>query len=304
MSILHAKVIVNPVAGAYSTRRKWPRISKLLKYVGLSFDYEYTEGVGHAIELARVAASDGYQYIVAVGGDGTVNEVANGILHSTSPTETSLGVVSTGTGSDFARSAGIPRDYTSACSSLCSSHRRLIDVGVVEFKRGGQTLQRFFVNVAGVGFDAAAVETTEKLPKYFGGTIPYLAGLLRTLFGYRNKAVVLSVGDRTEAKRVLSVVVANGSYVGGGMHIAPRAELGDNLLDVLIIGDMGKFELLKALPTVYKGTHINHPKVSMEQVTHITIESSERLLVHADGELLGECPASFWLMPAALNVVV
>jgi len=88
------------------------------------------------------------------------------------------------------------------------------------------------------------------------------------------------------------------------MHIAPEAELGDNLLDVLIIGDMGKFELLRALPTVYKGTHINHPKVRMEKATHITIESSERLLVYADGELLGECPASFWLMPAALSIVV
>ena len=304
MAMLRAKVIVNPAAGAYSTRRKWPRISRLLKYVGLSFDYEYTEGVGHATELARVAARDGYRYIVAVGGDGTVNEVANGILHSTNPAKTSLGVVSTGTGSDFARSAGIPRDYTSACSFLVSSRRRLIDVGVVEFKRGGQALRRFFINVAGVGFDAAAVEATEKLPKYFGGTIPYLAGLFRSLFSYRNKAVVLSVGNKVEAKRILSVVVANGGYVGGGMHIAPKAELSDNLLDVLIIGDIGKFELLKALPTVYKGTHINNPKVSMEQVTHITIESSERLLVHADGELLGECPASFWLMPAALSIMV
>ena len=304
MSTLHAKVIVNPVAGANSTHRKWPRISKLLKYVGLSFDYEYTEGVGHAIELARVAASDGYRYIVAVGGDGTVNEVANGILHSARPTETSLGVVSTGTGSDFARSAGIPRDYTSACSFLISSRRRLIDVGVVEFKRGGQALQRFFVNVAGVGFDAAVVEATEKLPKYFGGTIPYLAGLFRSLFSYRNKAVVLSVGNKVEAKRILNVVVANGSYVGGGMHIAPKAKLNDNLLDVLIIGDMGKFELLKALPTVYKGTHINHPKVRMEQAAHITIESAERVQVYADGELLGECPASFWLMPSALSIVV
>jgi len=303
MPKLHAKVIVNPVAGAYSTRRKWPRISKLLKHVGLSFDYEYTEGVGHAVELARVAASDGYRYIVAIGGDGTVNEVANGILHSTRPTETSLGVVSTGTGSDFARSVGIPRDYIRACSSLCSSRRRLIDVGVVEFRRSGQVLQRFFINVAGVGFDATVVEATEKLPKYFGGTIPYLAGLFRTLFGYRNKAVVLSVGNKVEANRILSVVVANGGYVGGGMHIAPKAKLSDNLLDVLIIGDMGKFELLKALPMVYKGTHINHPKVRMEQVTHITIESSERLLVHADGELLGECPASFWLVPAALSIV-
>jgi len=206
----YAKVIVNPVAGAYSTRRKWPRISKLLKYVGLSFDYEYTEGVGHAIELAQVAASDGYRYIVAVGGDGTVNEVANGILRSTNPDETSLGVVSTGTGSDFARSVGIPRDYTNACSSLCSSRRRLIDVGVVEFKSKGQTLQRFFVNVAGAGFDAAVVEATEKLPKYFGGTIPYLAGLFRSLFSYKNKSVVLSVGSKVEAKRILNVVVANG----------------------------------------------------------------------------------------------
>ena len=302
--MLHAKIIVNPVAGAYSTRRKWSRISKLLKYVGLSFDYEYTEGVGHAIELARAAASDGYRYIVAVGGDGTVNEVANGILYSTNPTETSLGVVSTGTGSDFIRSVGIPRNYTTACSSLTSSRRRLIDVGVVEFKRGGQVLQRFFVNVAGAGFDATVVEATEKLPKYFGGTVPYLGGLFRSLFTYKNKAVVLSLGSKVEAKRILNVVVANGGYIGGGMRIAPTAELDDNLLDVVTIGDMGKFELLRALPTVYKGTHINHPKVSMEQATHITIESSERVLVYADGELLGECPASFWLMPAALSIVV
>ena len=304
MPVLHAKVIVNPVAGAYSTRRKWPRISKLLRHVGLSFDYEYTEGVGHAIELARAAASDGYRYVVAVGGDGTVNEVANGILHSTGSSNTSLGVVSTGTGSDFVRSVGIPRDYASACSFLTSSRRLLIDVGVVEYKSKGQSLQRFFVNAAGAGFDAAVVEATERLPKYFGGTIPYLAGLLRTLFGYKNKSVVLHLGDKIEAARILSVVVANGCYFGGGMHIAPQAELNDSLLDVVIIGDVGKFELLKALPMVYKGTHINHPKVRMEKATHIIIESSERILVYADGELLGEGPASFWLIPAALSIVV
>ena len=108
MATLRTKVIVNPVAGAHSTRRKWPIISRLLERIGLSFDFEYTEGVGHAMELARVAASDGYRYLVAVGGDGTVNEVANGILHSTNAATTALGVVSTGTGSDFVRSAGIP----------------------------------------------------------------------------------------------------------------------------------------------------------------------------------------------------
>jgi len=304
MSALHTKVIVNPVAGAYSTRRKWPIISKLLERIGLSFDFEYTQGVGHAIELARAAASDGYRYLVAVGGDGTVNEVANGILHSTGATSTALGIVSTGTGSDFIRSVGISRNYATACSTLTSSKRLSIDVGVVEYQSKGQTLRRFFVNGAGVGFDAAVVEKTERLPKFFGGTAPYVAGVIRTLFSYKNKPVVVKVGDEAESGRALNAVVANGGYLGGGMHVAPQAELGDSLLDVVIIGDMGKFEVLKEFPTVYKGTHINHPKVRIKKTTHITIESPEPMLVHADGELLGECPASFWVMPLALSIVV
>ncbi len=304
MSLPHAKVIVNPVAGANATRRKWPHIHKLLRRSGLSFDYAHTEGVGHAIELARAAASSGYRFLVAVGGDGTVNEVANGILSVAGSRETVIGVINTGTGSDFVRSAGIPRNYTHSCCCLTGSRRRLIDVGVVQYRKDGQTLRRFFINTAGVGFDAEVVEATERLPKYFGGTIPYVAGLLRALAGYKNKPVVLRVGSRVETRRILSVVVANGGYFGGGMRVAPQAELGDGLLDVITVGDMGKFELLKLLPTIYKGTHINHPKVGMEKVTQIEVESQERFLVHADGELLGEGPASFWLMPSALSVAV
>jgi len=303
MLMKQAKVIVNPVAGAYSTRRKWPHISTRLRDIGLSFDHEYTEGVGHATELARAAANEGYQNIVAVGGDGTVHEVANGILSSNS-TEIPLGVISTGTGSDFIRSVGLPRNYNSACSRLIGQRRLVIDVGVVEYQCKGQTLRRFFVNAAGVGFDASVVETTERFPKYLGGTIPYLTGLIRTLFGYRNKSVVLRVGNKVEAIRVLSVVISNGSYFGGGMHVAPEAKLNDNLLDIVVLGDVDKFDLLKSLPMIYKGTHGKHPKVSMRKASTITVESSERVLVHADGELLGTCPASFWLMPAALSIVV
>jgi diacylglycerol kinase (ATP) len=302
--MLPVKVIVNPVAGAYSTRRKWPIISKILERIGLHFDFQYTEGVGHAIELARIAASDGYRFLVAVGGDGTVNEVANGILYSTNTKKTALGIISTGTGSDFIRSVGISRDYATACSALTSSKRLSIDVGVVEYQSKGQTLQRFFINAAGVGFDAAVAKETERLPKFFGGTVPYIAGLLRTMFIYKNKPVVVRVGDEVENHRVLNVAVANGGYLGGGMHIAPEAELGDSLLDMVMVGDMGKFELIKELPTVYKGTHVNHPKVRMKKATHIAIESPEPVLVYADGELLGECPASFWVVPAALSIVV
>lgn len=303
MSLPPVKVIVNPVAGAGSTQRKWPRISKWLEQAGISFDHDFTEGMGHAIELARSAVDGGYRHIVAVGGDGTVSEVANGVLSSNS-SDVAIGVIGTGTGSDFIRSMGISRNYATACSSLTGSKRRLIDIGVVEYRSRGQNQRRFFVNAAGVGFDAAVVEATERMPKYLGGTIPYVTGLLRCLFGYSNKPVDLWLEDKVDARRILAVVVANGCYLGGGMYVAPKARINDGLLDVVTIGDIGKFELLKAFPTVYRGTHITHPKVKMEKAKRITIESSEKLLVHADGELLGEAPASFWLIPAALNIVV
>jgi diacylglycerol kinase (ATP) len=304
MEKLRTKVIVNPVAGARSTRRKWPIISRLLERIGLRFDFNYTEGVGHAMELARLAASDGYRYLVAVGGDGTVNEVANGILHSQNAAATALGVVSTGTGSDFARSAGLARDYTTACNNLTSSKRLTIDVGVVAYQRDGKRQERFFVNSAGVGFDAAVVKETERLPKFFGGTIPYVAGMLRTLVSYKNKPIVLKVGDEEESHRVLNVAVANGNYMGGGMRIAPQAELDDRLLDVVVIGDFGKLELLKDFPKVYKGTHVSLPKVSIKKATNVAIESTEPMLVYADGELLGECPVEFGVVPRALSIVV
>ena len=304
MSITQAKVIVNPVAGANATYRKWPKISSLLHHIGLPFEFQYTEGVGHAIELAREAVNNGCRFLVAVGGDGTVHEVANGILLSKELNEATIGIISTGTGSDFIRSAGIDRDYIKACSSLTGTRRRLIDVGVVEYHKDGQGHRRFFINSSGVGFDAAVAETSNRLPKFLGGTIPYIIGLLKSLAGYKNKPVTISMGDKIESKRILSVVVANGRYFGGGMRVAPLADIDDGLLDVITVGDMGKLELLKAFPTIYKGTHIHHPKVEMEKTTQVRIESTEKFLVHADGEFLGEGPVSFELIPSALSIAV
>ena len=300
----HAKVIINPAAGAYSTYRKWPRIKQLLTHIGLSFEYQHTEGMGHAIELAQEAANDGFDFLVAVGGDGTVNEVANGIVTSSGSGRTRLGVVNTGTGSDFVRSLHIPRDYAHACPFLHSQQRLLIDVGFVEYYKDDKPSKRFFLNAAGVGFDAEVAEERLKLPRFFKGTLPYVYGLMKKLLGYKNKTVQLSVDGREEEQRVLSVVVANGCFFGGGMNVAPQAELADGLLDVLTVGDFGKLELLRAFPTIYKGTHINHPKVRMEKSTKVTVDSQERLLVHADGEILGEGPVSFGIIPSALSVVV
>lgn len=298
------KVIINPVAGANSTHRKWPHIHRLLKHIGLSFDHQHTEGVGHAIELARAATSDGYRRLVAVGGDGTVNEVTNGILTAAGSERASLGVVNTGTGSDFVRMLGIPRDYARGCRCLTSQRRRLIDVGIVRCLKDGQPVSRFFVNAAGVGFDAEVARDKQGMPLFFRGTIPYLLGILRTLFGYQNKSVTLKVDGRVETQKVLSVVVANGRFFGGGMKVAPEADLDDNLLDALTVGDFGKLELLLAFPRIYKGTHISHSKVRMEKASYIEVSSPEPLLVHTDGEVIGEGPASFEPVPLALSVVI
>ncbi len=301
----HAKIIVNPAAGANSTHRKWRGINTLLKGTGLSFDYQFTEGKGHAIELARNAAGNGCRYVVAVGGDGTIHEVANGILQAPSDRETTLGIVCTGTGSDFSRSVGISRDCTKACTALTGPGRRTIDVGLVTYRKEGRSLERYFVNSSGIGFDAAVVAATERLPKYFGGTVPYLAGLFRSFLRYHNKTVTFRIGDGAlETARILSVVVANGQYFGGGMQIAPVARLDDGLLDMVIVGDFGKLELLRVFPRVYKGTHLGYPKIRLEKETSITMESHERFLLHADGELLGEGPVSFTLRPRALSIVV
>jgi len=303
----YAKVIVNPVAGSRSVGREWQRISRQLQKAGLSFDYEFTKGIGDAIEIAKRAADGGYQLLIAVGGDGTVNEVANGILRSTKSGNTILGIVSTGTAHAFALSLGIDEGHVNACSFLGNQGRALIDVGVVQCCSQGQTIKRFFVNEASVGFSAEVVDAWKYLPTRFGHSLNLA---LRTVAGYkslaahRNKRLSLRVGNDVEFIYCCDVVVANGRYLADGMQIAPHASLDDGLLDVVIVGDMTKSELLKIRPTLYNGSHIRHAKIRERKTATITIESDEQLLVEADGELLGESPASFWVIPSALTVVV
>lgn len=304
MAAVKTKVIVNPVAGVKTTYRKWPVINELLQSGGMSFEYQYTEGPGHAIELAREATASGYQFVVAVGGDGTVNEVANGILQARDSSEATIGIISTGTGGDFIRTAGIIRDYIKASSCLHGAERRMIDVGVVDFTKNNQPSRRYFINSAGVGFDAQAIEAASRLPKIFGGTVPYVLGLLKSVISYRNKLLEVCFNDRCEQRKVLTMVMANGCYFGGGMCIAPNADIYDGVFDVVCVGDVGKIDLLKTFPKIYKGTHITHPLMEIERSSHVEIKSADKVFIEADGEFLGECPASFRIIPAALSLAI
>jgi YegS/Rv2252/BmrU family lipid kinase len=276
-----------------------------LRQGGLSFDFQFTESRGHALELSLLAANEGYNLLVAVGGDGTIHEVVNGLLSSANSKSVALGIIGTGTGNDFIKSMGIPKDYMKSSRMVTGERRRLVDAGQVEYTdNDGQRAVRYFINGAGVGFDAEVADGSKRVPHFMGSTVPFVLSLLKLLPFYRNKDIRLNIDGRDEERRVLSVVVANGAFFGGGMRIAPQAALDDNLLDVITIGDVHKLELLQVFPRVYKGTHTTHPKIRVEKAGQVSIECDKRILLQADGELLGCGPVTFRVVPSALNVVL
>jgi YegS/Rv2252/BmrU family lipid kinase len=300
-----AKVIVNPAAGAGKSGRLWPRIMGEFKGHGLRFERDITEAPGHAIELAKAAAKNGYDMVIAVGGDGTVNEIVNGLYASGGLQHALLGIVSTGTGSDYIRTCGIPRPFKDACQRLFQPQKRTVDLGIVEYTKNGQKYERLFVNFAGMGFDAEIVRRTSQQFKALGSLPAYLLGTFATLVAYTNKKVSLVVDGKEEEKRVCTVIMNNGKYGGGGMLTAPCADLDDGLLDVLVVGDLSKEDLLLSLPRIYKGTHLTHPKVNLKKAKQIEVKSLDgKIHLQADGELLGEAPAKFRILPAALNIIV
>lgn len=307
MPMSHAKVIVNPVAGGGSIRRQWPPICSQLRNASLSFDYEFTRSIGHAIEIAKQAVDAGYPYLIAIGGDGTVNEVVNGILTSAHSGNAVLGIISTGTACGFARSLGIARWHADLCSLLVNQERASIDACAVECWNQGRRVQRFFVNEASLGFGAAVVNAWKRLPNRFGHTVNYK---LRTIASYsailphRNKRIKLRIDGEVEDICAFYLVMANGQFFADGMRIAPHTMLNDGWLNLVTIGDINKSELLRILPTVYDGSHISHPEIQERKAKAVTVECNEQLFVEADGEILGECPASFWVIPSALTVVV
>lgn len=302
--LLYARVIVNPMAGAGRTARKWPQIMGRLKSFGLRFEHDLTKAPGHAIELAKSAVKRGYELVVSVGGDGTLNEVVNGLYESGNIGNVTLGIIGTGTGSDYIRTIGIPRAYEQACQCLMSPKRLTVDLGIIEYINNGQMMKRLFVNFAGVGFDAEVVRATTQKFKALGVIPSYLMGLLSSLLFYQNRKVTLIIDGEREERKVCTILMSNGRYAGGGMLATPNAEPTDGLFEVLIIDDLTKLDLLWSLPRVYKGTHLTHPKVTIKRAKEVEIRPAQQTALQADGELLGEAPARFCIMPAALNIVI
>lgn len=298
-------IIVNPVSGNGKTGQRWAGIEERLRIEGAQLEVAFTHEPGHATTLARDAMAAGYRTIVSVGGDGTLNEVINGlVVDGRADPDVKLGLIPGGTGSDFGRGIGLPRDPLEAALHLLKATPCWFDVGEIICKLGERTNTRYFINVAGLGFDGAVCDRVNRSSKALGGTIPYFSSLLVTLFAYRNKRVHWTLDGQSRDEVLNSVIVANAHYFGGGMHISPNSKTDDGLFHVITLGDWGKPEFLVAVPRVYNGTHLTHPKVKEYVGREVTVEADGRMFLQAEGDLFGEAPAAFKLLPHALQVLV
>jgi diacylglycerol kinase (ATP) len=297
-------IIANPRAGHGKVERHLPEIERTLADAGLAYRIVRTTHPGHATELARDAIESGDRYIVAAGGDGTVHEVLNGMLEDGDAVsqDAVLGIVAAGSGCDIVKSLGLPGDAVRASHHLLGDDVRRIDIGTVTFTVGGKEVTRYFANIAEAGLGAAVVARTDRLPRSLGAA-KYFCGFWLTLPAFHPAAVRLDADDHSFEWRASNVVVANCQFFGGGMHISPKSEPDDGLLDVLaMVGP--KTDAFTMLPKIYKGTHVPHRNIAEVRARTLRLQASPPLLVEADGEMLGTTPATFAVVPNAIRVKV
>lgn len=256
------------------------------------------------IELAERAARDGAGLVVAVGGDGTLNETVNGLMRA--GTETELAMIPLGTGMDFVRTYGIPSRFEDAVRTALSGATRTIDVGHVSYRTwDGHDAERYVVNVGSVGMSAAVAQRANGMSKAIGGKATFFYALVRVFLEWQNTIVRVKLDDGEEREaRMHDVIVANGRWHGGAMLLAPDAQPDDGLFDIVLIGDITKRDFVTTAPKIYRGTYLAHPKVDVLRAKAVLVDAPERLPIELDGEQVGTTPARFEIVPRALRVRV
>jgi diacylglycerol kinase (ATP) len=293
-----AFVVVNPAAGGGRTDQTWRRLGAELTRLGLTFEAAETRHRGHATELARRAAAAGWPLVVAVGGDGTLNEVVNGVTDVQAAPMATTGAILTGRGCDAWRNVGLARDPSLAARRLIDGTDAALDLGLAEWPDG---TRRYFVSAAGAGFDAAVARRAAS--RAGAGTLPYLRAILESLAAHRALPATLQADDATlPAGPLTAAVVANGPYFGGGMKIAPSAEASDGVLDLVVVGDLGRAELIRWLPALYRGRHLANPKITSRRVSRVAVGSLTPLPTHVDGEPAADTPVTFRVCRRALRL--
>ena len=303
-------VIVNPQAGNGRTEKIWPNIESALEQSIGSFQVMQTACRGDATDLSRRILAEDTVRIVAVGGDGHLNEVLNGFIENDLPVnpEARLSFVMTGTGCDFQRSLGISGKWQNAAAKLKDAKVRKIDVGKVTYTAADKTQKiRYFDNIASFGLSGAVDHCLEhsRLRNYLGGSPLFLWATIKTVFTHPNQSIRFRIDDGPEEEICSRLgLLANGRYFGGAMHAAPEAELDDGLLDLLMLKEISVAKFLWHLPKIYKGTHLKIPEIFFQKVRKFTAESSEQVILDIDGESPGYLAATFEVLPKILNLQI
>lgn len=297
-------LVCNSRSGRGGVAKALPEVKAELDKRGLEYELKHTEGPGHATVLAREALEAGSRFLVAVGGDGTVHEVVNGMLADDKPVnpEAVFGVVAAGTGSDFIKTFGIRAIPSAAVGHLDGPNSFTIDIGKVTYSEDGRTVTRYFPNIAEAGLGAEVVAKAARLPRWLGPTV-YLFAFWMTMSKHKSCKVKVDLVDRTYEGSMNNLVVANGQFFGGGMKIAPKAAPTDGLLDIQI-EHARKKDAIAMMPKVFKGTHVPHPSVTEAKRVKVSIESERPLLIEADGEVLGYTPATFEVLKDVLSLKI
>jgi YegS/Rv2252/BmrU family lipid kinase len=298
--------IINPNAGAGKCARDWPKIKNLLEIHQVRFDPVFTERRYHAMVLSRKMIREGYTKIIVVGGDGTMNEVINGLFSQKALTTTdiTLGMIPVGTGNDWARMFGISFQYEEAIKTLIKGKTFIQDAGRVLFNRSDRQVGRYFINIAGLGFDALVTRKSNNLKERGKSSkLLYFWNILTSLFGYKHFHAAVTVDGNLHECDIFSMNVGICQFNGGGMKQVPTAIPDDGIFDLTIIKKIGKFEILRSLPVLYNGKINSHPKVISLNGKKIQINSTKMIFLETDGENLGHTPFEFEIIPRSVKIV-
>lgn len=302
-------LIVNPSSGGgLSERRRARIVSAAAGEIG-ALDVSYTEARGHGIELAREAALGGRRLVIALGGDGTISEVANGLLEArqAGAGAVELGIIPRGTGGDFRRTLDLPSDPAAAARRIAEGKPHPIDVGRVTYTTvDGRREVRHFLNVASFGFSSAVATRANEASKALGGKVAFLGATIRTLIAYDNQEVLLEIDGAQPIRRTVMLgAVGNGRFFGGGMKICPTSLLDDGRLAFVVVGDMGKAQVAWDIRRLYNGTHLQLEDVrswDIRSLRAVPAVPDTQIPVEIDGETPGHLPATFEVLPRALSV--
>ncbi len=309
MSKIQAKttVIINPKSSNGATGKNIDYIKNIIQKLD-NPEIIITKSKNEATDITQKAILNGTEKIIAVGGDGTINEIINGFFLEEKIINPNVifGILPCGTGSDFVRTLHLPKNNNKVIEKILENKTKLIDVGKANYSDlNHQAKTRFFINASNIGIGGEVVDRVNQTSKIFGGFASFLAGTILSVMDYKNKKVSITFDHEQKIEfTTINIVVANGQFCGGGMKFLPDSSLDDGLFDILLIGDLSKADFFRLIPKVYSGLHLRDPKINVKKAKNVLIESEYKLKLDFDGEWDGYTSASYDVVRNTIRIII